>query len=73
MFFTMLHVELVNLKTKSLVRLTKSVTYKSFSELWWEAHLITWFSLVVEVSAALQEREHGIKEAMDAITSLLAD
>lgn len=57
MFFTMLREELIHLKD-SLVIINE--TYESFSELWWEAHLIAWFLLVVEVGTTLQEGEYSV-------------
>ena len=47
------------------------MTYESLRKLWWEAHIISRFRFIVEVSTALQERENRIKQTMDAITCLL--
>jgi hypothetical protein len=49
------------------------LAYESFCILWWEAHLVTRFGLVKEVSASLKEAEYAVQQTIDAVARLLSD
>lgn len=60
---------LVNLNIKLVNRFIGELlqTYHAFGDSWREAHLVTWLSFIVKVSASLQETIDGVKEALDAV------
>jgi hypothetical protein len=49
------------------------MTYKSLSILGREAHFVARFGFIKEVSASLEEAKDRVKQAIDAIASLLSD
>ena len=48
-------------------------TYKAFSVLRRESHLVSRLCLIEEIGSSLQETEHCVEEAIDAIACLLSD